>query len=182
RGRHISQGVMGPDGGLIGRYDKLHIAEFGDSAESAHFSPGDRLLTVDIAGFRVAPMICYDIRFPLLAERLRDAEVDVVLHAGAYSRDFSFESWHTFARTRAIETQMAWLGLNRAGDDWGGSIWVPDGTDPDSVETMGNHEVFWEISLTRSTLDATRSRMPIAADRRDDYAKLPLQSRGLSGI
>ncbi|MEM7178263.1 MAG: carbon-nitrogen hydrolase family protein, partial [Pseudomonadota bacterium] len=121
RGRHISQGIMGPDGGLIGRYDKIHIAQFGASAEAPYFSAGESLLTVDVAGFRIAPLICYDIRFPGLTERLRKADVDLVIQSGAYGRDFSYSSWHAFARVRAIENQIAWLGLNRAGAFWGGS-------------------------------------------------------------
>ncbi|MBY8975258.1 carbon-nitrogen hydrolase family protein [Rhodobacteraceae bacterium NNCM2] len=175
RGRHISQGIMGPDGGLLGRYDKLHIAQFGDSAEAAHFKPGDSLLTVEIAGFRIAPIICYDIRFPGLSERLRAAGVDIVIQSGAYARDFSFHSWHDFVRTRAIETQMAWLGLNRAGPGWGGSIWVPDGTAPDATRVFGDAETFWPLTLTREALDAARERMPLATDRRGDYATMKIK-------
>ncbi|MEM7239378.1 MAG: carbon-nitrogen hydrolase family protein [Pseudomonadota bacterium] len=180
RGRHISQGVMGPDGGLIGRYDKIHIAEFGTSAEAAHFSPGDGLLIVEIAGFQIAPIICYDIRFPMLTERLRAAGCDLVLQSAAYGRDFSFDSWHDFARTRSIETQMAWLGLNRAGPDWGGSIWIPDGLAADRPAPLGTEETFFPITLSRADLDTARARMPISRDRRSDYEALALRKRGVS--
>ena len=49
RGRHISQVLVSPDGALAGVYDKLHCAQFGASAEAAHFTPGESLLVLDLS-------------------------------------------------------------------------------------------------------------------------------------
>jgi len=48
--------------------------------------------------------------------------VDFILHCGAYFRDDSFYSWHSFVMTRAIENQIFFLSLNRAGVDYGDSV------------------------------------------------------------
>ncbi len=63
---HISQVVVGPDGSYVGHYDKLHIAQFGASAEKPHFVSGRQLLVFEVAGICAAPIICYDIRFSSL--------------------------------------------------------------------------------------------------------------------
>ena len=175
QGRHICQAAVGPDGALLGWYDKLHIAQFGASAEAAHFQPGDTLFAFDVAGFRLAPLICYDIRFPELAARLAEAGVDVVLQSGAYFRDISFHSWRPFVVTRAMENGMAWLGLNRAGADWGGSIWCPGYADAETPEqTLGVEETLWRRELPRDFRARAAERLPFRRDRRGDYARLPV--------
>ncbi len=172
-GRHICQAAVGPDGRLLGWYDKLHIAQFGASAEAAHFQPGDKLFVFEVAGFKLAPMICYDIRFADLAARLAAEGVDVVLQSGAYYRDVSFHSWRPFVVTRAIENSVAWLGLNRAGENWGGSIWCPGYADDQTPEdVLGREETFWRVELPANFKAAAASRLPFQRDRRNDYSQL----------
>lgn len=181
RGRHICQAAVGPDGALLGWYDKLHIAQFGASTEAAHFQPGDKLFAFDIAGFRLAPLICYDIRFADLATRLAAAGVDVVLQSGAYYRDISFHSWRPFVVTRAMEQGLAWLGLNRAGPDWGGSIWCPGYADAETPEqVLGVEEALWRLELPRDFRARAAERLPFLRDRRDDYPRLPIQTASSS--
>ena len=110
----ISQVAVGPEGGLLGHYDKLHICHYGASMEKDYFAPGDHLFVFEVAGMKVAPIICYDIRFPELLRRLcLDEAVDLICHSGAYYRDESFPSWHSFVTTRALENQVYFLSLNR---------------------------------------------------------------------
>lgn len=179
RGRHISQVLVGPDGALAGVYDKLHCAQFGASAEAPHFTPGESLLVVDIAGWRVGVMICYDLRFPALAGRLAAEGVELVLHPVAFTRDFSFASWHAFVTTRAMEHQQWWLSLNRAGEAWGHSLLCPPLMD-EAHPTLdfGPEESWQRLTLSKAALAEARERLPLAADRRDDLAGLPLWRHG----
>lgn len=173
--RHISQVLVGPDGRLAGVYDKLHCAQFGASGEAAHFSPGERLLVTKVAGWRVGVVICYDLRFPELARRLADAGAELVLHPVAFTRDFSFASWHAFVTTRAMENQLYWLSLNRAGHDWGQSLFCPPLVDDAHPPlAFGSDEQWHWLTLEKQAVAAARARLPLSRDRRDDLDVLPL--------
>ena len=169
----ICQAVISPNGELVGYYDKLHLAQFGASAEAAAFQAGNHIFTFDVKGLKIAPMICYDIRFASLSARMADDGVDIVLQCSAYARDLSFHSWHPFVVTRAMENGLAWLGLNRAGEDWGGSIWCPGFADSALTETVfGLDEEFLDISLPLDFRNSNAAKIPILEDRRNDYANL----------
>ena len=172
---HISQVIVGPHGRLTGVYDKLHCAQFGASAEAPWFTPGDRLLVTDIAGWRVGVMICYDLRFPELAGRLAREGVELILHPVAFTRDFSFATWHAFVTTRAMENQLYWLSLNRAGPDWGHSLLCPPLVDDEHPpQIFGEAEAWQRLTLSRDALQEARRRLPLGQDRREDLAELPL--------
>ena len=120
---YISSAMVGPDGSLIGYYDKIHLCQYGASMEKEYFTSGQHLFTFTINGIKCAPIICYDIRIPELSRTLIvDQGVDVLLHCGAYYRDESFATWHDFATTRALENQAYLLSLNRAGKYYG-AVW-----------------------------------------------------------
>ncbi len=173
--RHISQVLARPDGRLAGVYDKLHCAQFGASGEAAHFSPGERLLVTEVAGWRVGVVICYDLRFPELARRLADEGAELILHPVAFTRDFSFASWHAFVTTRAMENQLYWLSLNRAGEAWGQSLFCPPLVDDDHPSlAFGSDEQWRWLTLEKQALKTARARLPLARDRREDLAVLPL--------
>ncbi|MEM7236443.1 MAG: carbon-nitrogen hydrolase family protein [Pseudomonadota bacterium] len=175
KGRHISQGVMGPDGGLIGRYDKLHIAGGTRTGETPHFVPGNHILVFEINGIRIAPLICYDLRFAPLADRLREAGVDLVLQCAAQSEEFAFQAWHEMILTRALETEMAWLGLNRAGDGWGRSIWMAGGRSMADAQTLDEGEQSWSLTLSVNALINARTGSNLGPQRRPDYAAIPIK-------
>ena len=175
---YISMVAVGPEGNLMGHYDKLHIAQFGASMEKEYFQRGKHLLVFEINGFRIAPIICYDIRMPELTRTLcQDHGVHLVLHCGAYARDESFYSWHHFAVTRAMENQCFLASINRAGDFFGESIvcspWVNEDRPP---VIFGTDEEFRHIDLGMEELDSVRANYPFIPDKRDDYRSLPVQA------
>ncbi|MEM8792004.1 MAG: carbon-nitrogen hydrolase family protein [Pseudomonadota bacterium] len=181
KGRHISQGVMGPDGGLIGRYDKLHIAGSSHAGEVLHFIPGDQILVFQINDLKIAPIICFDLRFAPLAERLRQAGVDLVLQCAAHSEQFAFQAWHETVLTRSMETEMAWLGLNRAGAGWGRSIWMPGGNAMSDAQILDEREQAWSLNLPADALTETREKSTLASKRLADYGAVPVKEYKSSG-
>lgn len=170
----ISSGVVSANGKLAGIYDKIHLAQFGDSMEKEYFNAaGNQLLVFDIAGFRIAPIICYDIRFPeLCRELVIRHQVDLVLHVGAYARDASFYSWHAFATTRAVENQCFFLSLNRAGVQFGHSVfcdpWV-DQNNPPKVFSDDKEECR-RFRLDKAKLIEARTSFTFLEDRLTNYA------------
>lgn len=171
-GFYISLAVVAPSGGLVGYYDKIHLAQYGASMEKEYFRPGKHLFAFDVAGFRIAPIICYDIRIPELSRTLvLDHGVDLILHAGAYFRDESFYSWHHFAISRALENQIYLLSLNRAGRHFGQSVfclpWVDERHPP--IVFPDRDESFLKVSLDRAAIERARERYPFLKDRLGSY-------------
>lgn len=178
RGVHyISQVVMGPDGELKGCYDKIHIAQFGVSMEKDYFTRGNRLFVFQIGSYRIAPIICYDIRVPELCRTLCvDQDVHLILHCCAYARDESFDSWHEFVVTRAMENQAYIVSINRAGGPFGSSVFCPpwkDGARGHVV--LSRDETFHALEISMDVLIEMRERYPFLSDRLDDYSALCVQ-------
>lgn len=167
---YISQVLINPDGSPGPYYDKLHIAQFGDSTEKDYFSRGDHAMVFELNGFTFGTIICYDIRIPEFSRSLtRDHQIDVLLHPTAFYRDETFYTWHAFAQTRAVENQVYFASVNRAGDDYGSSVlaepWV-DQTRPPAV--LGREETFARWVLDRETISDARAHYPFLKDLRDD--------------
>ena len=171
--RYICVAVVDPTGNLVGYYDKIHLAQYGASMEKEYFQGGDHLFTFRVKGFKLAPIICYDIRFPELSRSLVvDHQVDVILHCGAYYRDASFYSWPAFATTRALENQVFLLSLNRAGNHYGNSLfcwpWMDENSLP--VEFPAQAEQFLQLDLDRTILALARKKYAFLEDRLSTYA------------
>jgi nitrilase len=180
-GYRITQAVVAADGTLLGHYDKLHIAQFGASMERDYFIPGEALFLFEVGGLTVAPIICYDIRFPELCRALAAAGTELILHCGAYYRDESYYSWPHFAVTRAIENQVYLLSLNRAGPSYGGSLFCPPFVDaPEPELRFSVAQEFRHLSVEPAGLEQGAQVLPLAADRRGDYGALPLR-RAIAG-
>ena len=163
----ITQVAVGVDGGYLGHFDKLHMAHFGVSPEKDYFDRGGHLLVVDVAGIRVAPLICYDIRFPELARTLCLRHgAELLLHCSAYAKDESYYSWHPFVITRALENQVHVLSLNRAGERFGRSLFCPpwvDDTESETVFPESESLRIVEVDLARAR--AVRERYTLLNDR-----------------
>lgn len=172
KGVYISVAAVSPDGRRVGHYDKLHLCQYGASMEKEYFFPGSSLFVFDVRGFTCAPIICYDIRFPELSRTLvLKHGVDLILHCGAYFRDPSFPTWHAFATARAIENQVFFLSLNRAGRDYGNSIfcypWMDDTREP---ERFAPHDQdLRHIRIDRRDLHDARAQYTFLKDRWDSY-------------
>ncbi len=100
-----------PDGSMT-TYDKRHLFRLAD--EQSHYTQGETIQTFEINGFRICPMICYDLRFPVWS-RNRDT-YDLLLYVANWpSRRHN--AWATLLRARAIENLSYLAGVNRVGQD-----------------------------------------------------------------
>ena len=176
-GYRITHALIDDKGRPAGHYDKLHLAQYGASMEKEYFTAGDGLLVAEIAGIKVAPIICYDIRIPELSRTLcRGHGVDLILHCGAYYTDESYYSWHHFVVTRALENQAYMLSLNRAGTTYGGSVfcapWVDETTEPVG---FGKEEEVHRFEIDPEEITRVRASYSFLADTKDDYAALPVR-------
>ena len=100
-----------PDGVLV-TYDKRHLFRLAD--EHMHYAAGRSLTTFELNGFRICPLICYDLRFPVWS-RNRD-DYDVLLYVANWP-SARHNAWTTLLRARAIENLAFLAGVNRIGND-----------------------------------------------------------------
>lgn len=105
---------FGPDGGEVARYRKRNPFPLADEAD--HYPGGARTVVFERNGWKVAPLICYDLRFP---EPFREAtalgaELFVVIANWPVAR---VDHWITLLRARAIENLAYVVGVNRSGID-----------------------------------------------------------------
>ncbi|KZL04601.1 (R)-stereoselective amidase [Pseudovibrio axinellae] len=174
----ISQVAVGPTGDVVGFYDKLHICQYGASMEKDYFNKGNQLFSFSVKGVKVAPIICYDIRIPELSRTLAVQHgVELLLHSGAYARDESFFSWHDFVITRALENQIYVLSLNRAGENFGNSVFCPPWIDENTPLTSFSQteEHFVSIEVDTQVIAQARNDYTFLKDRLEDYSQLKHQ-------
>ena len=103
-----------PDGTELGRYRKNRTFRY--TGESEHYENGTDVSVFEWQGWKIAPLICYDLRFPELFRRAtaKGAELIVVIASWPSVR---VEHWVTLLRARAIENLAYVIGVNRTGSD-----------------------------------------------------------------
>jgi deaminated glutathione amidase len=102
--------VIGPDGGVRARYDKIHMFDValanGEAyRESANYEAGSRAVVVDLPWGRLGLGICYDLRFAHLFRAQAKAGAVFLSVPAAFTRPTGEAHWHTLLRARAIENQ-----------------------------------------------------------------------------
>ncbi|MBM4052123.1 MAG: carbon-nitrogen family hydrolase [Planctomycetes bacterium] len=106
--------MIGPDGSLLATYRKTFL--FSHGTETEHYAAGSGPIVVEIAGWRVAPFICYDLRFPEVWRHAALAGAELfTLSANWPARRHAH--WAALVRARAIENQAFVACCNRVGRD-----------------------------------------------------------------
>lgn len=101
--------VMDPAGGIVARYDKIHMfdvdLENGESyRESATYRPGERAVVAPTPWGGLGLSICYDVRFAYLYRALAKAGARLIVVPSAFTVPTGRAHWHVLLRARAIET------------------------------------------------------------------------------
>ena len=114
---------MKPDG-TFSRYDKRHVFSMG--GEDKKISKGSKQLVVDLKGWKIRPMVCYDLRFPVWSKNRLDEsgnfEYDLAIFVANWPSQRSYP-WEMLLIARAIENQAYVLGVNRIGKDGPGNYY-----------------------------------------------------------
>lgn len=101
--------LIGPDGGVVARYDKIHMFDVNVSEtevyrESSGYRPGGRAVLADTPLGRIGMTVCYDVRFPHLYRRLAQSGAQILTVPAAFNHITGAAHWETLLRARAIET------------------------------------------------------------------------------
>jgi predicted amidohydrolase len=101
--------LVGPDGGIAARYDKIHMFDVNVSEtevyrESAAYRPGGRAVLARTPLAAIGLTVCYDLRFPHLYRRLAQAGAEILTVPAAFNHITGAAHWEVLLRARAIET------------------------------------------------------------------------------
>ena len=98
--------------GEIKAYDKRHT--FTLAGEDKVYTAGEKKLIVDYKGWKICPMICYDLRFPVWARNTED--YDLLIYVANWPKP-RIAAWNALLIARAIENMTYCIGVNRVGLD-----------------------------------------------------------------
>lgn len=101
--------LIGPDGAIVARYDKIHMFDVNVSEtevyrESAGYRPGGQAVLAETPFGRVGMTVCYDVRFAPLYRRLAQAGAEILTVPAAFNHITGAAHWDVLLRARAIET------------------------------------------------------------------------------
>jgi predicted amidohydrolase len=154
---------MRPDG-RYDYYDKRHL--FRMAGEHHTYAPGQQRLIVELRGWRICPLVCYDLRFPVWS-RNQEPAYDLLLYVANWPEKRRL-AWQTLLQARAIENLAYVIGVNRTGEDGQGIGYAGD-----SVVHAPNGQILWHQSgkeasptlrLERQELTDFRASFPAYLD------------------
>jgi len=143
---------MRPDGSYD-CYDKRHL--FSLAGEDEKFSQGKEQLIVEIKGWKIMPMICYDLRFPVWSKNRMEGDkymYDCVLYMANWPSTRN-HAWKSLLVARAIENLSYSIGVNRIGIDGTGKDYTGDSA---VIDPLGHHVVV-AVPSQEAVLTATLS-------------------------
>ncbi|MAX05661.1 MAG: amidohydrolase [Flavobacteriales bacterium] len=154
--------------GDISIYNKRHL--FSLAKEHKNITKGEERLIIEIDGWRILPLICYDLRFPVFSRN--DVDYDILIYLANWPTK-RVDAWDTLLKARAIENQCYTIGLNRIGKDGDG---IPFNGHSKIFGAFGkellcapkNEEKVLQIELSWDNLILKRRQMNFLQDR-DDF-------------
>jgi predicted amidohydrolase len=155
-------------------YDKRHLFRMGE--EHLHYTAGNRLITVNHCGWRIRPLVCYDLRFPVWSRNRFNAvgdgsyvpEYDLLLFVANWPAVRAYP-WRQLLIARAIENQCFVVGVNRVGMDGNGVAHTGNSLVIDPLgkvvyEAPEGETSIKTVQLDRSLLEDCRAKFKVGFD------------------
>ncbi|WP_396192568.1 amidohydrolase [Flavobacterium sp.] len=150
--------------GEIQTYDKRHL--FTLAGEDKVYTAGKDKLIVDYKGFKICPLICYDLRFPVFARNVED--YDVLIYVANWPKP-RVNAWDILLKARSVENMSYVIGVNRVGLDENNHEYVGHSQ---AVDFLGNYiqepqeiEGVFIVELDKNELVETREKLNFLNDR-----------------
>jgi predicted amidohydrolase len=150
------------------KYDKRHT--FTLANEHKTFASGKEQIYIDYLGWKIYPLICYDLRFPVWSRNT--SNYDLLIYVASWP-ERRISAWDALLKARAIENMCYTIGVNRVGVDGNGHQYVGHSAIYDvlgeSISVKENENEFIETYvLDRTHLESNRKHLQFLNDR-DDF-------------
>jgi omega-amidase len=152
-------------------YDKRHL--FRMANEHERYASGDKRLTIQYKGWRICPLVCYDLRFPVYSRNRFDYEVenrfdyDLLLYVANWPAARRM-AWNSLLPARAIENLAYVAGVNRVGTDGNSIDYAGDSVVLDFLGQPliggGNQAEALCCTISANDLQSYRARFPAYLD------------------
>jgi omega-amidase len=150
--------------GEIQFYDKRHL--FTLAGEDKVYTSGKEKLIVEYKGWKICPLVCYDLRFPVFARNVE--EYDVLLYVANWPKP-RINAWDILLQARSVENMCYTIGVNRIGLDASNFEYVGHSQ---VVDFLGNYilepqeiEGVFIVELNKEKLLDTRNKLGFLNDR-----------------
>ncbi|MEN8249281.1 MAG: amidohydrolase [Bacteroidota bacterium] len=174
-GKYFNRFLWVEPNGKTKFYDKRHLFRMAD--EHNYYNEGTSEVVITFKGWRIKPLICYDLRFPVWSRnKLIDNRLsyDLLIYVANWPQA-RISAWDTLLKARAVENSAYTIGLNRVGKDEKGieynghsGIYGPKG---EQLYFSENIEFVSTISLNLEDLNTYRAKFPSHLDA--DSFKIP---------
>jgi omega-amidase len=144
-------------------YDKRHLFRMAD--EHRHYVAGNERLIVELDGWRVCPLVCYDLRFPVWSRGANAFDLQLYVANWPAARR---SAWRALLPARAVENQCYVAGVNRTGLDGNGVRYSGDTLAVDPLGNVlidaGDAEGAFSVRLDGNSLASYREKFPAWRD------------------
>ncbi len=151
--------------GEMETYDKRHLFSYG--GEDKMYSAGNKRLIVNYKGWKICPLICYDLRFPVWSRNT--ANFDILIYVANWPKP-RINAWDALLKARAIENICYTIGVNRVGEDannleYIGHSQVNDMLGNEIAKSQVETETIIECALDKNLLNKTRNKLQFLNDK-----------------
>jgi predicted amidohydrolase len=159
--------VVVDTGGLRASYRKIHLYDSFGYKESDRLTAGPlEPVLMEIGGFRLGLMTCYDLRFPELARQLVDRGAEALVVPSAWvAGPAKVDHWRTLVKARAIENTVFVVAVGQPAPRYCGHSMVVD-PDGEVLVELGDDEGTGAATLDRDRWERVRATNPSLANRR----------------
>ena len=156
--------IAQPTGNLL-TYDKRHLFTF--AGEQNYYSPGEKQVTFELKNWKICPLICYDLRFPVWSRNTR--KIDLYIYVANWP-EVRKKPWGNLLFSRAIENVSYVVAINRVGKDGTGKTYSGNSAiinyKGDEISSFEEHKNEIEIHvLSKQNLVDFRAKFPALEDR-----------------
>ena len=163
-GNYFNRLVFVFPSGEIQKYDKRHL--FTLAGEEKTYTAGTDKLIVEYKGFRICPLICYDLRFPVFSRNVEN--YDLLIYVANWPK-IRTNAWDILLKARAVENMSYTIGVNRIGTDANHHEYIGHSQ---AVDFLGNYllepqetDGVFIIDLDKEKLLETRKKLAFLDDK-----------------
>ncbi len=146
-------------------YDKKHA--FSLAGEDRVYTSGQRKEVMSLKGWKICPLICYDLRFPVWARNVENYDVLIYVANWPVSR---ITAWNTLLKARAIENMCYTIGVNRVGIDgndhaYSGHSMAHDFLGKPLLSVSENEVKTYYLTLDKQALEVSKRKLNFLQDK-----------------
>jgi predicted amidohydrolase len=150
--------------GEIKTYDKRHL--FSLAGENEFYAAGKDKLILEYKGYKICPLICYDLRFPVFSRNVEN--YDVLLYVANWPKP-RVNAWDILLKARSVENMCYTIGVNRIGKDHNHHEYVGH---TQVIDFMGEYvlepqeaDAVFIVELNKAKLLETRKKLAFLNDK-----------------